>query len=111
MIGTRYEIMRNEKELEWIERDLALYLKVPYVRCSYDDINSHKYKDKEEIKYRKQCVKNEEADDDILDYVINYELYETKEDYDEHSGGYDGEVYELHYLKTNGNSIYITWIQ
>ena len=44
----------------------------------------------------------------MLDYIINYEKYETKEDYDKHDGGYDGEVYELLYLKGNGNYIVIT---
>lgn len=54
MIGNRYELKRNEKELREIEKDLAEYLKVPFVRCSYDDVNSHKYKDKHEVEYRKR---------------------------------------------------------
>lgn len=36
MIGNRYELKRNEKELLEIERDLAKYFGVPFVRCSYD---------------------------------------------------------------------------
>ena len=34
--------------------------------------------------------------------------YETKEDYETNDGGYDGEVYELLYLKGNGPYIVIT---
>ena len=54
MIGNRYELKRNEKELLEIEKDLAEYLKVPFVKCSYDSVNSHKYKDKQEVEYRKK---------------------------------------------------------
>lgn len=106
----RYFLHRNESELREIEKDLAEYLGVPFVRCSYDAINSHKYKNKDEIAYRKQEVKSIGDEDmtSILDYIINYEKYETKEDYDIHGGGYDGEVYELLYLKGNGNYIVIT---
>ena len=108
----RYFLHRNESELREIEKDLAKYLNVPFVRCSYDAVNSHKYKDKNEIAYRRAEIKSLEDKDmtSILDYIINYEKYETKEDYDEHSGGYDGEVYELLYLKGNGNYIVITQI-
>ena len=63
MIGNRYELKRNEKELLEIEKDLAEYLKVPFVKCSYDSVNSHKYKDKHEIEYRKKRRKK-------LDYGI-----------------------------------------
>ena len=84
MIGNRYELKKNEDELVKIEKDLAKYLNVPFVRCSYDMVNSHKYKDANEVKYRK------------------------KEEYDAQDGGYDGEVYELLYLKGNGNYIVIT---
>ena len=48
MIGNKYELKKNEKELIEIEKDLASYLKVPFVRCSYDNVNSHKYKDSDE---------------------------------------------------------------
>ena len=108
----RYFLHRNESELREIEKDLADYLSVPFVRCSYDAVNSHKYKDKNEIAYRKEEVKltEDEHMTSMLDYIINYEKYETKEDYDEHSGGYDGEVYELLYLKGNGNYIVITGV-
>lgn len=108
----RYFLHRNESELREIEKDLANYLGVPFVRCSYDAVNSHKYQDKDEITYRKNEVEKI-ADEDmtsILDYIINYEKYETKEDYDKHEGGYDREVYELLYLKGNGNYIVITGI-
>ena len=37
-----------------------------------------------------------------------YEKYATLEDYNMNDGGYDGEVYELLYLKGNGNYIVIT---
>ena len=57
MIGNRYELKRNEKELLEIEKDLAEYLKVPFVKCSYDGINSHKYKDKHEVEHRKKEAK------------------------------------------------------
>lgn len=108
----RYFLHRNESELREIEKDLAKYLGVPFVRCSYDAVNSHKYRDKDEITYRKEEVKSigDESMTSILDYIINYEKYETKEAYDENSGGYDGEVYELLYLKGNGNYIVITSI-
>lgn len=62
MIGNRYELKQNEKELLEIEKNLAEYLKVPFVKCSYDSVNSHKYKDKHEIEYRKKQEK--------LDYGI-----------------------------------------
>ena len=106
----RYFLHKNELELRQIEKDLAEYLGVPFVRCEYDAVNSHKYKDKDEIAYRREEVKSLEDEDmtSMLDYIINYEKYETKEDYDDNDGGYDGEVYELLYLKGNGNYIVIT---
>ena len=52
MIGNRYELKKDEMELREIEKDLVRYLNVPFVRCSYDDVNSHKHKDKNEIEYR-----------------------------------------------------------
>lgn len=107
MIGNRYELKQNEKELLEIEKDLTEYLKVPFVKCSYDNVNSHKYKDKHEIKYRKKEAK-ETGLWDICDFIINYEKYETKEDYDTNNGSYNGEIYELLYLKGNGNYIVIT---
>lgn len=107
----RYLLKRNEAELREIEKDLARELEVPFVRCSYDSINSHKYQDKEEIKYRREEVyKEDDADfSAMLDYVINYEIYLDKESYDENMGGEDGEVHELHYLKGNGRYIVILW--
>ena len=107
MIGNRYELKRNEKELLEIEKDLAEYLQVPFVKCSYDSVNSHKHKDKHEIEYKKEIAK-ESGLWDICDFIINYEKYETKEDYEANDGGYDGEVYELLYLKGNGNYSVIT---
>ena len=108
----RYFLHRNESELREIEKDLSEYLNVPFVRCSYDAVNSHKYKDKNEIAHRKEEVKSirDEHMTSILDYIINYEKYETKEEYDLHDGGFDGEVYELLYLKGNGNYIVITGV-
>lgn len=107
MIGNKYELKRNEKELLEIEKDLAKYLSVPFVKCSYDCVNSHKYKDKQEVDHRKQEAK-ETGFWDMCDFIINYEKYETKEDYETNDGGYDGEVYELLYLKGNGPYIVIT---
>ena len=107
MIGNKYDLKRNEKELLEIEKDLAKYLSVPFVKCSYDCVNSHKYKDKQEVDHRKQEAK-ETGFWDMCDFVINYEKYETKEDYETNDGGYDGEVYELLYLKGNGPYIVIT---
>lgn len=107
MIGNRYELKRNEKELLEIEKDLAEYLKVPFVKCSYDSVNSHKYKDEHEVEHRKKEAK-ETGLWDMCDFIINYEKYETKEDYESSKGGYDGEVYELLYLKGNGRYIVIT---
>lgn len=107
MIGNRYELKKDEAELKEIENDLAKYLNVPFVKCSYDNVNSHKYKDKNEIGYR-----NKEAMEtglyDMCDYIINYEKYNTLDGYKQNNGGYDGEVYELLYLKGNGNYIVIT---
>ena len=108
----RYLLKKNEAELEEIEKDLAEYLKVPFVRCSYDCVNSHKYQNKEEVKYRRENVEDED-DTIMLDYIINYEIYSTKEDYDtcnDGNGGDDGEVHELYYLKGNGKYIVITGV-
>ena len=112
MISNRYFLHRNESELREIENDLAECLGVPFVRCSYDAVISHKYKDKCEIAYRKKNINtwNDIAATVMLDYVINYEKYKTKEAYDENEGGYDGQVHELHYLKGNGKYIIITGI-
>lgn len=117
MVGRRYLTDRKESELVLIEQDLTELLnnndmknQKIWVRCGYDEINSHKYQDREEVKYRKAEF-NETKDLDyshMLDYIINYELYKSKEDYEEHDGGYDGQVHELHYLKGNGNYIVIT---
>lgn len=107
MIGNRYELQKNESELYEIEKDLAKYLGVEFVKCSYDSVNSHKYKDKHEIEYRKKEAK-ETGLWDMCDFIINYEKYETEEDYKANDGGYDGEVHELLYLKGNGNYIVIT---
>lgn len=108
----RYLLKRNETELREIEKDLAEYLGVPFVKCSYDCVNSHKYQNNEEMKYRKENV--EDADDTtMLDYIINYEIYSTKEDYDTcnyGNGGDDGKVHELYYLKGNGKYIVIVGI-
>ena len=98
MIGNKYELKRNEKRTSW-NRERS--------RKSYDCVNSHKYKDKQEVDHRKQEAK-ETGFWDMCDFVINYEKYETKEDYETNDGGYDGEVYELLYLKGNGPYIVIT---
>ena len=105
----RYLLKRNEMELKEIEKDLAEYLGCPFVRCAYDCVNSHKYQDKEEMKYRKESVEDA-YDTTILDYIINYEIYSTKESYETYNngnGGDDGRVHELYYLKGNGNYIVI----
>lgn len=109
MVLRRYLLNENEAELREIEKDLAEYLDVPFVRCSYDCINSHKYQDEEEISYRRTQI--EIADDTtMLDYIINYEIYSTEEDYEDNCGGDDGEVYELHYLEGNGKYIVIVGV-
>ena len=77
----RYLLRRNEAELIEIEKDLSKHLNVPFVKCSYDCVNSHKHQNKEEMKYRKKNVEDED-DTTMLDYIINYEIYSTKEDYD-----------------------------
>lgn len=107
MIGNRYALKSDESELRKIEEDLAAYLHIPYVKCSYDRVNSHKYQDKEEVVFRKTEAKATGLWG-TCDYVINYENYKTKEDYNLDDGGYDGEVYELLYLKGNGDYIVIT---
>lgn len=106
MIGNRYEL-KHGKELREIEKDLAKYLGVPFVRCSYDAVNSHKYHDKDEIEYRNKYAK-ETSLWNTCDFIINYEKYKTNEEYIRNLGGYDGQVYELLYLKGNGNYIIIT---
>lgn len=108
----RYLLKRNEAELKEIEKDLAEYLDIPFVRCSYDCINSHKYQDKEEVKCRRESIEDEDGTT-MLDYIINYEIYSTKEDYDTcnyGNGGDDGEVHELYYLKGNGRYIVIVGV-
>ena len=107
MIGNRYELKENEKELLEIEKDLAKYLGVPFVKCSYDAGNSHLYQDEHEVNYRRKEAGISKLWS-MCDYIINYEKYKTKEKYNENNGGYDGEVYELLYLMGNGNYIVIT---
>ena len=106
MIGNRYTL-NDGKELLEIEKDLADYLKVPYVRCGYDCINSHQSEDKNEVEYRKKEAEKSGLWN-MCDFVINYEKYKTKENYTSNAGGYDGEVHELLYLKGNGDYIVIT---
>ena len=95
LIGRHYDIDRKESELREIETDLERVLDC-FVRCAYDCTWSHKHK----------AEKRED-----LDYIINYELYETLEDKStcaDGNGGFDGEVHELFYLKGNGKYIVIT---
>ena len=42
MLGNHYTLQENEDELREIEKDLAAYLDVPFVKCEYDAVNSHK---------------------------------------------------------------------
>ena len=74
MIGNKYELKQNEEELLEIEKDLAKHLKVPFVKCSYDGVNSHKYEDKHELESRKKFAK-ETGFWDMCDFIINYEKY------------------------------------
>lgn len=105
----RYLLKKNERELKEIEHDLAEYLGVPFVKCGYDHVNSHKHQDTEEIRYRRksiECVN----DTFSLDYVINVEIYTTENGYytaNNDNGGDDGEVHELPYFKGNGRYIVI----
>lgn len=98
MIGRYYQLEDDEAEIKEIEKDLAAYINVPFVKCSYDSIYSHKHIQKEEAKYRKR-MGEENGFWFMCDYIINYEKYKTKEDYEANNGGYDGEVYEHHYFK------------
>lgn len=41
----RYLLEDHEAEFKQIEKDLAKYLGVPFVKCSYDQVNSHKHQD------------------------------------------------------------------
>jgi len=105
----RYLLQKDNKELKEIEKDLAEHLGVPFVRCDYDGAISHKYREKEEIKYRRKMI-DDANDTHMVDFIINYEIYSTKEGYDTCNygcGGDDGEVHELHYLKGNGKYIVI----
>ena len=63
----RYLLKRNETELREIEKDLAEYLGVPFVKCSYDCVNSHKYQNNEEMKYRKENVEDADAESELYD--------------------------------------------
>lgn len=92
LIGKRYDIDRKETELRELEKDMEKITGY-FVRCSYDCIWSHKYKKEKR---------------EGLDFIINYELYETEEERDECNGGFDGEVHEIFYLKGNGKYIVIT---
>ena len=92
----KFKIFEDETELINIENFLAKELEVPYVKCSYDIFCSHKSKENHELEYRKQ-----EGILEPNEYVINYELYETTEDYKDNEGGYDGDVYELIYTIEN----------
>ncbi len=97
----RYKTYEDEYELRCLERELAAELGVPYVRCGYDADCSHKAGLTDELNYRREygvLNKNE--------YVINYEIYDTKEEYDnKYKGGSDGEVHELIYTTTKGTVI------
>lgn len=109
MLLNRYLLQKDNKELKEIEKDLAEHLGVPFVVCEYDGAISHKYRNKHEIEYRRECI-DDTDDTHMVDFVINYEIYSSKEDYDTCNngcGGYDGEVHELHYLKGNGKYIVI----
>lgn len=65
------------------------------------------YRDKHEVEQRKKEARKTGLWD-ICDFIINYEKHKTKKAYDANNGDYDGEVYELLYLKGNGNYIVIT---
>lgn len=96
----KYQTDVNESELRCIERELAAKLKVPYVRCAYDTECSHKTGLTDELSYRRK--------EEILgenEYVINYEMYNTKEDYDKGKCSIDGTVHELIYTVTKDNYI------
>ena len=77
MIGNKYELKRNEKELLEIEKDLAKYLSIPFVKCSYDCVNSHKHKDKQEVSHRKQEAK-ETGFWDMCDFLITKNMKQKK---------------------------------
>ena len=97
----RYKTYEDEFELRCLETELAAELNVPYVRCEYDGNCSHKVSS-EELDYRRK-----EGILDKNEYVINYEIYNTKEDRDRNEGGVDGEVHELIYAITKGTHISI----
>ena len=96
----RFKIREDEFELRCLETELAAELEVPFVKCSYDGWLSHKYPDAEELNAAREAGflgKDE--------FIINYELYKTREERDSSKGGYDGEVHEIRYTVKNG---YIT---
>ena len=87
-----------------------IYCEVICGKCGALACNSKYYKNAFTISSLKENTKDWIWDDKLAmcDFIINYEKYETKEDYEAKAGGYDGEVYELRYLKGNGNYIVIT---
>ena len=103
MIGNRYKLHEDESELLAIEKDLAKYLNVPYVKCTYDIVHSHKYFDVEELISRIETA-NETDCWDLCDYVINFAIYYSKKSYE--SG--KGNIYELLYLTGNADYIVVT---
>lgn len=98
----KYKTYEDEYELRVLETELAAELGVPYIKCEYDGECSNKAGLTEELKYRR-----EEGILDKNEYVINYEVYDTKEDRDKNEGGIDGEVYELIYTTTKGDYIFV----
>lgn len=96
-----YRIDESKFESE-LEKELANELNVPYVRCSYCGDCSHLFStDELEFRYTNGFLNKGE-------YVINYEMYNTKEEYDNmYCGGFDGEVHELIYTIDEDNCFHV----
>lgn len=107
MVGRHYYIDNEESELKAIEKDLEEIYGC-YIKAGYDCAWSHKENLESERVARNEIASFfDDCSCEILDWVINYELYQTLKDKNADVGGFDGEVYELHYLVGNGDYIVI----
>ena len=106
IIFKRFKPTDEETELRLIENLLKEKLGRPFVRCSYDCICSHKYKDTEEFNHRLKTAKETEMPE-LTDFIINYEIFNSQKEWAANNGGFDDEVHELKYLVDNAGYIVI----
>ena len=113
IIGQHYHL-NHDRELRQIEKDLKYHLKNTifqgkdiFVKCNYDTTYSHKHYTHWEKQNRKDiAIKHQ--DYSILDYRINYEIYEQNQEARKHTEKtLDGKTYQIHYVKGHGGYIII----